>query len=263
MNMKLTVSVKNAAGETLASATGEGRVFLEYKAAYQPGDVLCLASDEAGYVVAQLEDSLPETFGRLNAEARLPIPFEERRICYSPKCFVGEEHLIWARCATEAEISARRNLALNPLDCHANSGLFPHATANVETRGEASFEARNAIDGIYANEGHGVYPYSSWGINRDPGAALTIDFGRAVTVDEVVVTLRNDFPHDNWWQSAVIRFDDGSSETLHFEKVAYPQHTKIAPRTVRTATLEQLIQCPDDPSPFPALTQLEVWGTEA
>ena len=52
--MKLTVSVKNAAGETLASATGEGRVFLEYKAAYQPGDVVCLASDEAGYVVAQL-----------------------------------------------------------------------------------------------------------------------------------------------------------------------------------------------------------------
>ena len=123
--MKLTVSVKNAAGETLASATGEGRVFLEYKAAYQPGDVVCLASDEAGYVVAQLEDSLPETFGRLNAEARLPIPFEERRICYSPKAFVGEEHLIWARCATEAEISARRNLALNPLDCHANQGLFP------------------------------------------------------------------------------------------------------------------------------------------
>ena len=58
-------------------------------------------------------------------------------------------------------------------------------------------------------------------------------------------------------------FISGSSETLHFEKVAWPQHTAIAPRTVRTATLEQLIQCPDDPSPFPALTQLELWGTEA
>ncbi len=261
--MKLTVSVKNAAGEVLATATGENRVFLEYRAAYQPGDVLCLESDESGYVVAQLEDSLAETFGLLNGEATLPVPFEERRICYSSKCFTGEVHLLWARTATDAEISARRNLALNPMDCHANHAMFPHASANVETRGEASFEARNAIDGIFANFGHGVYPYSSWGINRDPNAALTIDFGREVTVDEVVITLRNDFPHDNWWQSAVIRFDDGSSEKLSFEKVDYPQHTKIAPRKVRTATLEQLIQCPEDPSPFPALTQIELWGTEA
>ena len=260
--MKLTVSVKNATGEVLATATGENRVFLDYHAAYQEGDVLCLESDETGYVVAQLEDSLNETFGLLKGEATLPVPFEARRICYSSKSFTGEVHLLWARVATEAEISARRNLALNPMDCHANQGLFPHASANVETRGEASFEARNAIDGLFANHGHGVYPYSSWGINRDPNAALTIDFGRPVTVDEVVITLRNDFPHDNWWQSAVIRFDDGSSENLSFEKVDYPQHTAIAPRTVRTATLEQLIQCPDDPAPFPALTQIELWGTE-
>lgn len=261
--MKLKISVLNADGQVLAEACGENRVFLEYKAAYQAGDVLCLSSNEPGcHVVAQLEDSLAATYGVLNGEARLPVPFAERRICYSSKAFTGECHLLWARAATEQEISARRNLALNPMDCHANNGLFPHASANVETRGEASFEARNAIDGIFATEGHGVYPYSSWGINRDPNAALTIDFGRAVTIDEVAVTLRNDFPHDNWWQSAVIRFDDGSSETLHFEKVPYPQHTKIAPRTVRTAVLEQLIQCPDDPSPFPALTQLELWGTE-
>ncbi|EJX00374.1 hypothetical protein EVA_11519, partial [gut metagenome] len=61
--MKLTVSVKNSAGDVLATATGENRVFLDYRAAYQPGDVLCLESDESGYVVAQLEDSLAETFG--------------------------------------------------------------------------------------------------------------------------------------------------------------------------------------------------------
>ncbi len=262
--MNLKIQVVNEQGQVLAEATGINRVFLEYKQEYQPGDVLCLSSDESGcHVVAQLEDSLPATYGVLNGQAKLPVPFAERRICYSPKAFVGSCHLLWARAATPEEVSARRNLALNPMDCHANNGLFPHAFANVETRGEASFEARNAIDGIFANEGHGVYPYSSWGINRDPNAALTIDFGRPVTIDEVAVTLRNDFPHDNWWQSAVIRFDDGSSETLHFEKVAYPQSTKIAPRTVRSAVLEQLIQCPDDPSPFPALTQLELWGTEA
>ena len=261
--MQLKLSVVSAQGTVLAEAVGEDRVFLDYKAAYQPGDVLCLSSDEEGLVVAQLEDSLPASYGLLKGEMTLPVPFAERRICYSPKAFTGERHLLWARNATELETSARRNLALNPLDCHANKGMFPHASANVETRGEASFEARNAIDGIYANTDHGVYPYSSWGINRDPNAALTIDFGREVMIDEVAVTLRNDFPHDNWWQSGVIRFDDGSSELLHFEKVAYPQRTSIAPRKVRYAVLEQLIQCPDDPSPFPALTQLELWGTES
>ena len=44
--------------------------------------------------------------------------------------------------------------------------------ANVETRGEAVFAARNAIDGIYENDAHGIWPYQSWGINRDPNAAL-------------------------------------------------------------------------------------------
>ena len=68
----------------------------------------------------------------------------------------------------------------------------------METRGEAVFAARNAVDGIYENGAHGSWPYQSWGINRDPNAALTIDFGRAVTVDEIHLTLRADFPHDSW-----------------------------------------------------------------
>ena len=63
---------------------------------------------------------------------------------------------------------------------------------NVETRGEAVFAARNAIDGVYENDAHGIWPYQSWGINRDPNAALTLDFGRPVTIDELRLTLRAD-----------------------------------------------------------------------
>lgn len=259
--MELKIAIMNENGEILAQATGENRVFLEYKNEYKPGDVICLSSDQEGcHILTQLEDSLVPTCGFLAKQATFPIPFGDRRICYSPKAFTGNWHLLWARIATPEEIYTRRNLALNPLDCHANQGLYPHAFANVETRGEASFEARNAIDGIFANVGHGVYPYSSWGINQDPNAALTIDFGTDVVIDQIGITLRNDFPHDNWWESAVVRFDDGSSETLSLEKVAYPQYTQIKPRKVRRATLEQLIKCPDDPSPFPALTQIELWG---
>lgn len=49
------------------------------------------------------------------------------------------------------------------------------------------------MDGIYENDAHGTWPYQSRGINRDPNAALTIEFGRSVTVDELRLTLRADF----------------------------------------------------------------------
>ena len=48
------------------------------------------------------------------------------------------------------------------------------------------FAARNAIDGIFENSAHGEYPYQSWGINRDPNAALTLDFGREVLLDSLL-----------------------------------------------------------------------------
>ena len=92
------------------------------------------------------------------------------------------------------EIAQRRNLAFNCYDTHRDLGLYPHASANVETRGEAVFAARNAIDGVWENASHGEWPYQSWGINRDPNAALTVDFGREVLLDELRITERADFP---------------------------------------------------------------------
>lgn len=68
-------------------------------------------------------------------------------------------------------------LAFNPYDRHGDTGIYPHARANVETRGEAVFAAYNAIDGIYENGSHGEWPYQSWGINRDPNAEWTLSFG--------------------------------------------------------------------------------------
>ena len=132
----------------------------------------------------------------------------------------------------------------------------------METRGEAVFAARNAVDGIYENDAHGTWPYQSWGINRDPNAALTIEFGRSVTVDELRLTLRADFPHDSYWTQATVAFDDGSREVLQLTKTAAPQTFAITPRTAKSLKLFELKKA-EDPSPFPALTQLEAWGTEA
>lgn len=107
-----------------------------------------------------------------------------------------------------------------------------------------------------------IWPYASWGINRDPQAQLKIDFGRNVKIDELVFYLRADFPHDAWWQSGTVHFSDGTDFTAEFVKSGAVQSFKIPEKTISWLTLDTLIKA-DDPSSFPALTQLEVYGTEA
>ena len=147
-----------------------------------------------------------------------PSPSGRTGSSFRRRLFTGERHLIRAWLASPEEIAARRNLALNPYDQHGDNGFFPHASANVETRGEAVFAAYNAIDGIYENASHGEWPYQSWGINRDPNAAWTLSFGTPVEIDELRVTLRADFPHDSWWTQGTVVFSDGSEETLRFRE---------------------------------------------
>ena len=97
---------------------------------------------------------------------------------------------------------------------------------------------------------------------RGVEAQLTVDFGRPVTVDELRLTLRADYPHDSFWKSAAVRFSDGTMENLSLQMTARPQRFPISPRTVTSLTLCDL-QKNDDPSPFIALTQIEAWGMDA
>ncbi len=261
--MKIQIFVRRG-GEILGSAEAYRVAALCFEQAYEEGDEIVLSCDENTFLWLQLEDSFAPALVYFHAgEFRFPIPFGEKRVCYSQKAFTGTRHLLFARTATAEEIGTRRNLAFNPLDHHENSAAFPHAKANVETRGEAWFAARNAIDGNIASAGHGLYPYESWGINRREDAELTVYFGRPVRVDQLVVTLRADFPHDNWWKQAAFAFSDGSRDILHFEKRGLPQYFSIEPRVVESVTICEMKKDESDPSPFPALTQLEVWGTEA
>ena len=78
------------------------------------------------------------------------VPFGEKKICYSPKTFSGKKHLISARIARPFEITAYRNLAVNVNDQHQDANCYPHASANIETRDESVFIARNTIDGMIA-----------------------------------------------------------------------------------------------------------------
>ena len=245
------------------SETGDN-IYLVHKGKYHKGDTIHILCDTPGvFCEIQLEDTIrPSLVYLRNGEGQFIIPFGEGRVSYSPRSFVGKKHLITARVAYPEEMLMRRNLALNPYDTLQNNGMYPHVEANAQTRGRAMFAARNVIDGIYASHKHGFYPYHSWGINRNPLAELKLEFGRPVVIDEVRLTLRADFPHDSYWEQATVAFSDGSSEILRLQKTGKVQSFSVAARTIEGLVVKDLKKA-EDPSPFPALKQLEAWGRES
>jgi hypothetical protein len=261
-DMSFTLEILNGQGDVLQKAEGGDEVFLVYRQAYQEGDVVRVTGSPGSFTILALDDAMAPSLVFLKGDSyTLTVPFGPRAKTYSPRAFKGEMHRISVRLARREEIRARRDMACNPYDDHSNGSLFPHASANVETRGEAVFAARNAIDGEIANDDHGFWPYTSWGINQDPDAALTVEFGRPIIVDEIALTIRADFPHDAWWTSAQITFSDGSRSEFSLQKKAGRQAFPIAPRAVDSLRLHDLVKA-DDPSPFPALTRIEVMGRE-
>lgn len=264
--MQLTLTIRDKNGQTLAEKTGENNIALVYVAPYNEGDTLVLTTDKAeSFLMLQLDDVLGENFVfQKTNELVYHIPFGEKRVSYNPKAFTGEIHVLTVRIATAAEIAANKNLAKNVYDQHGDPGCYPHAHANVETRGEAVFAARNAIDGNSCNEGHGPWPFESWGINMQDDAEITLEFGRTVAIDRMVLVTRADFPHDNYWQEVTFTFSDGSTLVQPLEKSVAPHEIALAEtKHASWIKLSNLKKDSTDPSPFPALSHWEVYGTES
>lgn len=261
--MKLELRILNHKGDTLAENINDEEVALVYRKAYSEGDrIVITCSQKNRYLIVQVDDALGEALLYVNRnEIIYHIPYGEKKNSYSPKAFLGELHYIWAREATAEEIAQYKNLALNVMDQHEAIGFFPHVTANVETRGEAVFAARNAIDGVRENHSHGEWPYQSWGINCQDDAKLRLDFGRSVTINKILLFTRADFPHDNWWKEVTIVFSDNSSIVWELEKSDKAHVLSIEDKTIKWLEICNLKKS-SDPSPFPALTQIEVYGVE-
>ena len=77
--------------------------------------------------------------------------------------------------------------------------------------------------------------------------------------DLIVLCTRADFPHDNWWKQVTLTFSDGSSIDWELEKSRLPHVLSIEKKRITWVRLSRLIKA-DDPSPFPALSQIEVYG---
>lgn len=260
---RMTLEVRGNDGIVKAAGSDDGQAQLVYSGAYQPGDEIILRSESKNvYLILQLDDAMGPAFVYLtDNEYRFAVPFGEKKFSYSPKAFAGELHVLTVRLGTEDEIGAYKDVALNVYDQHENVACFPHACANVETRGESVFAARNVINGNGVNFSHGKWPFESWGINQRPDAELTVHFGRLVEIDKVALTIRADFPHDSYWERATLAFSDGSRHTADLIKTRKKQTIVFEPRNVEWVTLKELIKA-DDPSPFPALSQIEIFGRE-
>lgn len=259
---ELSLKIVDAEMKTLAVGRGEDEANLVFANEYKEGDRIILETPEKGmYVWLQLDDALGRSMVYLTGNVTYRIPFGEKRINLSPKAFWGRKHLISVRAAKDFEIAAYRNLAVNVCDQHEIENLYPHATANVETRGESVFAAQNAIDGVTVNHCHGEWPYESWGINMQEDAKIRIDFGRKVAADRIILYTRADFPHDNWWKQVSFSFSDGSSLEMKMEKSAKPHEVTFEEKQITWLEMHDMKKS-DDPSPFPALSQIEVYGKE-
>lgn len=247
-------------GEVLAESCAEKEAQLLYRGAYQLGDEIRFETDYE-YAIVQVDQAVkPARVYLPTCEFTFRLPLEGiNPAVYAPGSFEGEMHLCSIR---PDEDNSYRNLARNPADQRGDVTCYPHATANVETRDESWFCARNTIDGEHIADGHGPWPYGSWGIGARTDAELTLDFGREVEVDRIVLYLRADFPHDAYWIQGTALLDDGFEITFPLEGKDGAQGIDLGGKhRIRSMKLCKLIKC-DNPSAFPSLRQLEVYGTD-
>ena len=256
----ITILVRAADGTVLASAEHPEEAFLSVDRVYRPGDTILVSG--AQHLRVRMDQSLPEGEVFL-PECRMtwPVPAGEHRLAYAPGLFEQPRHIITAAAIPDEALGAVRNIALNPADLRGDTDFFPHCTANVETRNEACFCARNVIDGLRLNTFHGEWPFESWGIGAREDAWCLLDLGRPVVAERMALTLRADFPHDAYWTAGHVVLSDGSDISFDLEKTGDRQWIRLGNRTVRWLRLERLIKS-DDPSAFPALRQWEVFGRE-
>ena len=229
---------------------------------WQEGDHIEITAEPGSHLMARMDAALAE------GEVFLPegkmswmVPWGEHRLAYAPGTFEGGRHIVTARVMEASELRRNRDLARNPADLRGNTNFYPHCTANVETRNESVFAARNVIGGLRFNTYHGEWPYESWGIGARTDAWCRIDFGREMVLDRMALTLRADFPHDAYWVSGHMTDSEGNEIAFDLEKTGERQWISLDGRRVRWLQLERMIKS-DDPSAFPSLRAWEVYGQD-
>ena len=255
----LVLDQKNS---VLARAAHEDAALLCVDREWEKGDHITIVSGPGSHLMVQMDVALAEGEVYLpTGKMDWPIPQGEHRLAYAPGTFEGKRHIVTARKMTPDERQAIRDLARNPADLRGDTDFCPHCTANVETRNESVFAARNVIDGLRFNTFHGEWPFESWGIGARTDAWCKIDFGREIIAERMALTLRADFPHDAYWVSGHVVDSNGNETAFDLQKTGERQWIDLGGRRVRWLRLERMVKS-DDPSAFPSLRAWEVYGMD-
>ena len=83
-----------------------------------------------------------------------------------------------------------------------------------------------------------------------------------VEVDRIILYTRADFPHDNWWRSVQFTFLYVIELDMRMEKSVLPHEITFPATQIMWLEMHSMVKS-EEPSPFPALTQIEVYGREA
>lgn len=240
----------------------------------ESGDSIKITSTTSKFLAIRLDERMEEHIVYLpNRGFSFTIPSQnELAAGYANGVFCGDTHKFCVRESEEAY--SYRNLALNAYDLRKKTGGYPHATANFVTREEPCFYERNAIDGNVDVQGHGGYPFHSWAGGARNDLEYTLDFGDEAEIEKIVLYLRADFkkesngePHDSYWKSIDIRFDDGEVITGRFTlnrngllpENAVGREITIPKKRTRKIKLFNFVQVTERLG-FAALAQIEVYG---
>ena len=256
----IRIRVLDGQGVLIAEAAHAEEALLCADRAWADGDRIEIDAEPGSHLAVRMGVALPEGEVYL-PEGRMvwPVPSGEHRLAYAPGAFEGARQVVTARVMTAEESSRCRDVARNPADLRGETCFYPHCTANVETRGESVFAARNVIDGLRFNTFHGEWPYESWGIGARENAWCLLDFGREITAERMALTLRADFPHDAYWVAGHVTDSGGGDTAFSLQKTGERQWIDLGGRRVRWLRLERMIKS-DDPSAFPSLRAWEVYG---
>ncbi len=256
----IEVKVLNSKGEVLFSESGRS-IDTVYNATYDEGDKIVVKAADTEYIAIKLDEYLKESIIYMpSSSLEYEVPHGKLMQGYDDKAFSGNSHRIVVYEPEDEIKYGTRNISLNSHDLRGKGRYFPHAYANLVTREDVCFYERNAIDGVIDNSNHGSYPYHSWAGGAREDLEYYVDFGTEVEVEKIVFYLRADFPHDTYWKSIDVEFDDKTITTAEFIETADGQELilpeKKKTRIVHLTGFKQAVY----PFSWAALTQVEVYG---
>ncbi len=245
--MVALVVTSYTAGDKLTVKLPEGEKYLALSLSSRVGEAIIYCPDGTfTYTMPSLTSAYPNTMN-------------------PGKGVVYTNNTIYARVATEEELTASHNLALNPYDLTDASGSYPHASTNNVYQTNMEWAARNAIDGFTANDGHGTYPYQSWA----PSSTIAeddyfmIDFGREVTINELLITIRADFPHDSYFTGCTLTLSDGTTREISLTNSSLAQSFDLGGVVTTSIKLSGFeVETSGASTEYAALTEVACIGVE-